>query len=348
MAEQAVKAALTRLRARGVEALVSPPSASPPSERNNLKRAADAYMNLRPQAAVTQLDAMLTRLHSNGGAGITRSQLLEALLLRAMAESALGRLAQSQLTLDRIHAIDPSYQPSPAQYPPNLRKSLARRRSRHRAGSTVLLILAGLPPSAMISLDAKPLGTFHVLAAGRSEAQVALTPGVHLVRAFAPGRIAAGTAVTLHTDHRLVLELPPDPTQVLRHAGEPRPTVPTSVHSAARSLGATPLLVDYGRDQRARPVLSLLDTATGRKASRILGRGATLEATADLLVAQLLRAAPPLLDQGAAASSRGSPVTPWLIAGGAVAIAAGAVVFVAFALDDEPSEWAIRGTIERP
>ncbi|MCG8556375.1 MAG: hypothetical protein MJD61_13960, partial [Proteobacteria bacterium] len=41
-AEQAVKAALTRLRARGVEALVSPPSAAPPSERNNRKRAADA------------------------------------------------------------------------------------------------------------------------------------------------------------------------------------------------------------------------------------------------------------------------------------------------------------------
>lgn len=328
-----------RLEARGIDAFAPPRASEASDERAALERASLAYANLHPGEARAALDDLVARADATGGAGVDRRMLIEALLLHAMADQALGDAGAADAAIARALAIDPALDPSPASYPPALRERVAALRTATDDRAASELRFVDVPEDATIVLDGAPLDR------GARVARVA--PGIHLVRVEAAGFAARGERLDVRApaiDVRVALT--PDPAATLRDPGPPDGRAPDRLREAARALGAELLLVDVVERDGARRAITF-DAATSRQLTvSLAGAIDTPAAIADPLSSQL--AAPRVIAEPTPPADASDDSTIlWIAGGAAVAVVAAIVTVVAISASSSSEQaWTGRGTID--
>jgi hypothetical protein len=291
-----------------------------------LDRATAAYANLDPSGAATQLDGVLRVVSDAGGAGLSRPELLRALLLRAMAGLATGDAETAGVALDRALAIDPELSPDPAEYPPTLRDALEARRP---AADRHTLVLRGPLGASGLSIDAaEARGREHVLA-----------PGVHLLRVETPAHEPWTAEIDLRSD--VVLEIDP------RFAPEAALAAPEAgradVERASRMLDVGIVYLHVARDGGGWS-LRAEDGAAGRTVRAAIGTRDELPRAAAELARGLLatpRTRAPRERAGGRRDDEAASPWPWIAAGGAVVLTAAGILAVVLASpDQEGGRWS--------
>jgi hypothetical protein len=224
------------LRARSV-VLGSAPAPEPvPDEQAALARAATAYENLEPALAREILEGVLERVDVTGGSGVSRADLVRALLLFTLADVALSDDAAADRAVDRVLAIEPDIELDPAIYSPAIRERVEARRDA-RAGSTpAVLAIEGVPTGAVVRVDGD-------VVAGPART-VELAPGLHLVHVVAPRYRGWGTRVDLPADGAVVaVHIEPDARAVIASPGLPGEPL-DGLRAAGAELGVGLLVMD--------------------------------------------------------------------------------------------------------
>ncbi len=337
-AERLADAVALALRARGIEASrPPPPSSAPAPDVDALRDARLAYGNLHPDETRRTLAALLARLDANGGAGLSRADLLDALLLDAMAAQALGDDAAADGALDRALVVEPDLALDPAQYPPTLRQRLATRRAARSDPTTMAtIVVRDAPPSATVYIDGEALPA--------SKRSATVTPGPHLLRVEAPGfepharrlDVAAPTTVVPVT-------LAVDAGARLHGRTDPGRSPDASLRAAARALGGSLLLVDLVSAPTGTRVV-LDDVSAGRRV-QIAASPSDVRHPA-FLAARLARA---LSTSPTRSTVGGIPARVWWVSAGAaaVAIAAVALIVATTASPAPATQWTGRGDVAR-
>jgi hypothetical protein len=297
------------LRARSV-VLGSAPAPEPvPDEQEALARAATAYENLEPALARELLEGVLARAEATGGSGLCRADLVRALLLLALADTALSDIGAADLALDRVLAIEPVIELDPAVYSPAIRERVEARRDA-RAGSTpAVLAIEGVPTGAVVRVDGD-------VVAGPART-VELAPGLHLVHVVAPRSRGWGTLVDLPADGAVVaVHIEPDARAVIASPGLPGEPL-DGLRAAGVELGVGLLVMDI--TTRGDEVeVEVHDLRSGREA-----RTSGQESTPPAEVARVL--ASQLAPDEATGPSRGRR-TAYVVSGVATAAIVSAVV----------------------
>lgn len=302
------------------------------SEAEALREARAAYAGLRLAEAGSLIHDVIDRADRSGGAGLTRSDLIETLLLGAMVARATGDRDAEAAALDRALAVFPGLEPDPIEYPPTLVDEVAARRAEARSELTAPIRIDSLPPDARVWIDCEETTRVD---GGRLELPV----GQHLIRITAPRHHALGSRIAVDSEEILPpMRLEPDPEAVLRDPGPPGTPVAELVE-AARLLGSTLLLVDVRRHENRWVVAARLPGA-GRSARTSVAGPTDARAAARALAAGLgAGPAEPTPDDG-----DGNKLV-WIVAGGvaAAAIATGVLLIVLGAREGDPQGWLGQG-----
>jgi hypothetical protein len=313
---QLADALVVTLRAAGVDARIPERPMPPPDESEALDAATEAYENLSPQEARHQIEALLARADRSGGEGLTRDELIRALLLLASSARVLGDEAALQAALDRALVVEPALELSPMLHPPWLRELLEARRSLRANAPRATLVILGEPAGACLTIDGQPHDS-------RPEG-VRLSPGAHLLRVTTEGYLAFGRRVDLEPGvTRISAELEPDHLEILANPGAPGEPV-ESLDEAARALGAPALLVEIALyESRLEAVAT--DMETGREASVTSSVTELPEVIAARLVEELT--ADSLEDpEPEPPRSRRSARIAWIVSGVTLAVVTSVVV----------------------
>lgn len=285
-----------------------------------LRQATAAYFEFRYAEAARLLDQCVADIAATGAAGLSRRQLADAFLFRALARTEQGRAEEARDDLIRAATLHPAYAIDKARFRPSLVAAFERARAAAVAGPRAS-VSVGLPAGCELEVDAAEAGAAETLS---------LVPGAHFIRARCPGKqllVARPTFVPGEQSYRPKLE--------------PRPS------DRARALGATAsarlIWVSLSRERRGAVAVELVDRASGkvkRRWSLALegpGDAARLEPVlASVLDRELTPAAPPpevvLRDRPRRWYER-----PWLWV--AVGAAAASAAILPFALSEsQPSE----------
>lgn len=224
--------ARARVESEGRVVIAIPPERAAPDLAIGVSAGIAAYHDLRPADALAELDAVLASFERIG-VGLTRAELLDALSFRALAAQALGHADVAVAAVDRLLAVDPTYRPDPAQWPPSFRRLLDERRTLAHASSLRLVVT---PAPSRVVVD----GLAETLVDG----SLSLGAGRHVVRVEARGHAPQALVVDLQLEgaERIVtLEL--DPVAHLRDPGPPD-TPTESLVASARALGAELVVID--------------------------------------------------------------------------------------------------------
>jgi len=236
-----------RLRREERSRFAVPNAADVPSYEADLRSAIAAYHDLHPDVAALALDAIVLSFERTGE-GLSRSSLLETFAYRALVAHARGLEAESVASIDRALAIDPSYAPDPARFPPAFRRNIDARRSLVRVASLRVVVA---PSDATVVVDAA-----DARASGES---LRVGVGRHVLRIAAPHHRPYIEVVEVPegTLERIVA-LTNDAFARLRDAGQAGDPVAPLVQ-AAEAIGADLIVVDLMRESGAIRVV-LVDT----------------------------------------------------------------------------------------
>ena len=307
------------LSARGLSTRTSREQPPDPSLAGEIDRAAVAYANLAPREAAERIDAVLERARASGAAGLSREELVDALLLRALAALALGDADATGSALERALAIDPGLLLDEAQYPPTLRAAVDARRSVSPERHT--LELRGVPDDARVFVDGAP---------ARS-ARHTLPAGLHLVRIETPVHETWAAEIDLRTDQVLDVALDLDPERTLASAS----STDAELARAARMLDVSVVRLQLDTAPGGW-TLRAHDAVTGRSARTLLGAAADVRSGAAALATGLtVRPTATLADDAhSTAVDESPPIWPWIV-GGAVGVAMLATLIAVLAAPEQ-------------
>lgn len=277
LVDRLADALIVTLRAEGIDVRLPVRPQPPPDETEALARAIESYENLRPREAREAVEALLARADRTGGRGLTRADLVRALMVLASSARVLGDDEAVGAALDRALVIDPDLELSPSLYPPWLRELLDARRGLRGEAPAATLVVQVRPAGARLYIDGRalPAGTERLV----------LAAGPHLVRVTADAFVPFGRRVELEAgENRLEVELRPDHRAVLARPGAPGEPV-DGLEEAGRALGAPVLLVEITADEEGPGFeVTARDLATGRRAAVTAPEGEAPEAVAAHLV----------------------------------------------------------------
>jgi len=134
---------------------------------------------------IADLDEAITEASQNGALGLTRSQLADLFLYRALAATRLGAEDKAWADFVRAAAVDITRRLDPLRFPPRVLLSMERAFEAVRNGQRTQLSVVA-PTSCSISLDGRP-----VLA----KQATAIASGEHFVRVTCPRSKPHGAVV---------------------------------------------------------------------------------------------------------------------------------------------------------
>lgn len=296
------------------------PAPAPNNAATLLRRGTAAYFEFRYAEAAQLLDQCVSEIATNGGAGLSRRQLADAYLFRALARTEQGRAEEARDDLIRAATLHPAYAIDKARFRPSLVAAFERARAAALAGPRASVSL-GLPAGCQVEIDAAESGAAETLS---------LIPGPHFIRARCPGKrplVAQPTFVPGEQSYHPALEpLPSDRARALE-----------------ATTAAKLIWVSLSRERRGAVAIALIDRASRKVKRRWTlalespGDAGRLEPIlASVLDRQLTPAAAPprvvVRDRPRRWYQR-----PWLWV--AVGAAAASAAILPFALSgDEPSE----------
>lgn len=322
------EAVVASLGARGVIARRPPPREPEPEpdHRAAIALARRAYEELRLEEAVQGVEAVVAAGDASGGLGLDREGWIEAHLLLALCRAASGDDVASEAAVRRALAIEPELVLAPERWAPPFRDRVDRVRA--DLGALATLSLRIEPAGTQVSLDGRAVAL---------DALLELPPGVHRVRAAAPGYHAEALTVELEpgqsAERFLVLAI--DPAAWLDDPGPPGSPVDANLRAAAAALDASLLVIDVSREG-------------GRLIA--VARGVEREVRASALgVAELAEGLAAALTAGPSEPEEPEPprepATPWIALGvGAGVLALGLAIGLGVGLGTQnPSGFALRG-----
>ena len=297
--------------------------------QKGLERARAAYLRQRWNDALAELDAIesgeLERLARPSQKRLLWDlQLQRVLILRARNKrgdrAAMGRRIELAL------AVDPERRPAPEIYGPEIATAFAAAAAGSRVARPVSLVVD--PPSARVVIDGVPR-----LDPDRG---VLLAPGLHVIRASAPGREPAAVIADTRSAKPIELSLASDPgVASLASAWLDR-------QLSSDSAAARDALLSLARSAGAERVIAVARTDDGARA-RVVGgagewRAAATPSEAALVAAGVRRdlgAGPP----GSESRSVFGRWWFWTAVGAAAAISAGAIY--AISADDGETRYIV-------
>jgi hypothetical protein len=222
----AVEAAAAASGARVLD--LSPPVATPPDAAIRVARAVSAYDSMRFDDAIAELDAAAADAAEHGAWGLSRDQLVDLFLYRALAKTESGDEAGAWGDFVRAATIDPARILDPARFRPSAVKSFVRAVRAVSARAPVALAIRA-PSGSRIHIDGR--------AGGTDQLRESLRPGEHYLWVERPEAPPFARTVTLAGQLSLVV---PDDAHRLPSDGELR-------QRAARLAAGTPLVVALSR-----------------------------------------------------------------------------------------------------
>ena len=142
-----------------------------------LELASADYAAFRYADAITKLVGLEGKLATSGGAGLSRRQIADLFILRAMSRNETSDLKGFHDDLVQAATIFPSYALDEARFRPSLRAAFERARDAVVKGATADVTLA-LDPGCVVYVDSE---------LASSGGEVALRPGVHYLRGRCAG-----------------------------------------------------------------------------------------------------------------------------------------------------------------
>ncbi len=208
-----------------------------------LQQGIDAYNALQLDAAWKALVPALSEVDRTGAAGLTRAQLSDLFLYRALVLTQQGDATTAWDELLRAAIVAPTRDLDPARFPPRVTEELARAKDTVQKGGQAKLEVQA-PPGCVVTIDGE-------VAPGPVERPV----GPHWVRVTCPDREPVGQKLEL-TASAGTIPISPPPYA---------PPTDTDLLIQARSAGARAMIVVEVHDQVATARLVGID---GRERDR--------------------------------------------------------------------------------
>ena len=326
---QAARAALEASAARRGSVLVDLSEPAEPAARApaHLRRAIEAYHDLRHADALAEASAGLDEAAATGALGLSPTELSDLLLYRALALTEQGDAARAWDDFVRAAALDPARKLDPVRFAPRAVEAFARASGAVAEAPTASLTVA-LAPDCAVWLDGR---------AAQPGARLTTTRGEHYLRARCPGHAPHGERLLIAgPEHRVEPALRPR-----------RPPTARRVREVARARGFSAALWAEAVPEaggRALLVLRLVDDtrAAGASSARRSPRrialriGAGAAGAVEAAVARLLE---PVVEVTGPVAVRPAPRArwyrqPWFW--GLVGAAAASAVLVPLAIDSDP------------
>jgi hypothetical protein len=298
-------------RAVGATVLdVSPPAPAPPAAPALLRRAVEDYDALRYDDALRALNDALEEAGRTGASGLSRTDLSDLLLYRALVHTQRGNAMRAWEDLIRAVNVHPGRVLDPLRFPPSVVS--AHQRAAREVATARRGTLAVEAPGCRTTVDGAeiPAGGTTTVAYGE-----------HWVGAACPGAPRIGAVVELAEPSRVVplspvRAPPPGEADVRRLARE---------RGAQRVLSAMVVAPVGGP---ATVTLSLIDTE--RSGARVETQVVSLEAAESAVRRVIDRAmavaVPPIVPAPTRPAERHWYQSPWLWGGVGAAVAAGILV----------------------
>ena len=263
--------------ARGAGALaadLSPAAPPAPPVAEQVTRAIAAYDGMRFSDAAFELDKAAAIAAEQGGRGLSREQLVDLFLYRALARTETGNTAGAWDDFVRAATLDPTRLLDPARFRPSAVKSFTLAVEQVKKRAAVALTVAA-PAGSKVTIDGRP--------SGRDRVSESLLPGEHYVWVDRPAAAPFAHVVTLAA----ATELPvPDDAA--------RPPADAELARRAARLGSGPLLVAALRRDGGVGVVEVRSIGPrGSTLRGVLRLGPSPEASArdlERMVARALRA----------------------------------------------------------
>ncbi|HEU5056007.1 MAG TPA: hypothetical protein VFU21_05760 [Kofleriaceae bacterium] len=259
-------------RAAGAVAADLSPAAPPvPATADMVARAIAAYDGMRFTDAAYELDRAAVAAAEHGGRGLSRDQLVDLFLYRALARTEAGNTAGAWDDFVRAATLDPTRLLDPARFRPSAVKSFTLAVEQVKKRAAVALDVSA-PAGSKVVVDGRPTG--------RDRVSENLLPGEHYVWVERPAAAPFARVVTLAAA-----------TQVAVPEDAARPPGDAELARRAARLGSGPLLAVALRREGGVGLVELRSVGPrGATLRGVLRLGPSPEASARDLERSVLRA----------------------------------------------------------
>lgn len=216
------------------------------------------YGRAEPDAAIPLLEAAIEDLEEGIEATGQTSELLDAYLLLALAQTAMGEAEAAHSAYRSVVVLDPSLELDPISYPPDIIESYTAVRDEVFAVGTATLRVTSKTDDVEVFVDGRgvgtvpvaveqlPVGTHHVYASGEGG-----------LRAYVSVEVAAGDNETLQVEmgDRMLVPQADSPTE--------RRAQTQGLYAALGTYSQTPLVLLAGESSDEQVSLCIYSSRSG-------------------------------------------------------------------------------------
>jgi hypothetical protein len=199
--------------AGGTSVDLSRPLPAPPALAEKVAAAIASYEAMRYPEAISALDQAAAAAAERGAVDLTRDQLVDLFLYRALGETEMNNTSAAWSDFVRAATIDPTRVLNPARFRPSALKAFERAVQAVTARPSVDLTVTA-PAGSRIRIDARQIG--------RDQARESLRPGEHYLWVERPTAAPYARLVTLSAALALAVPdeaaAPPDDVDLRRRA----------------------------------------------------------------------------------------------------------------------------------